>query len=601
MRKFAKSVLFAAFALLFAGAAEAAYGLKWKPGDEEAVASAYLVSDNAFELRMRQPDGKMRTFRRDFAEPNMLYGEDPWVGEDMGNGLYRILTNPEFKGGRTGFVFQSGHLRRIATGRKDYQFEHMPYAASTNSLASLWPKEITEDEAKWLFGSWKGDDGRLRLGYQNPNKGGCLLAEIALLGLAALLLAGGRRWWLMILGGLVAAGAFAGIAMTESRSSFVAFVVGAAILVLLRAKSLFTWRKLAIVAAIVAVGAGIIVSGLAGDRFTKGLVIAASDSDSLRLNIMKAAPQMMVDSPSGWGFGMSGAAYSNWYQPPTELRVVRTLVNSHLTWLVELGWVGRTLYAGGLLALMLMLLVAAKRGASPVPAALFAALFVAGIFNSVMEAPTLWIVPVVSLALLLSPSGRQAFSKRSLFVCLLLGVAFGGAAMGSVAYLGSRGAEGPRLHAEKGRVIVNGDSADTWVVDDGTVLGQAFVGRELRMFYAAFPQMPPMGLVWKIEDLPTEANNLIVGGKRCEDFVAKFTENPAIADGYGAITFLSPSIAASDVPEALAARPNFRMVQGELAAMLTPDATNPPPFLTVVPGAELYIPGWMKMAQPKQN
>ena len=598
MNKVARHILFSVTALLLAGTAEAAYGLKWKPGDEEAVAGAYLTAENAFELRMRQPDGKIRKFWRDFSEPNMLYGEEPWVGEDMGNGMFRILTNPEFKGGRTGFVFQNGHLRRMVLGRKDYQFEQMPYPASADSLESLWPKELTEEDIKSLFGTWKIQDGRLRIGYANPNKGGCLFAEIALIGLAALLLAGRRRWWLMLIGGLVAAGGFTGIAMTESRSSFVAFVVGAAIIVLLRAKTFFTWRKLAIVAAAIAVVVGIIASGLAGDRFTKGLVNVGGDSDSLRVNIMKAAPRMIADAPDGWGEGMSGIAYANWYQAPTEFRAVRTLVNSHLTWLVEFGWEGRVLYLGGVFALMILLFVVAKRGASPLPAALFAALFVAGCFNSVMEAPTLWIAPVASLMLLFAQAGRKALSGKSVVLSLLVGFVLAGVALAALAYAGIKDRQGPRLFVEGGRVIVNGTSADTWVLDDTVVLGQGLMGRELRMYYGVFPQNLPLGIAWEMGQLPTEAKNLIVAGKRCVDFVSKFNGNPAIAEGYGTITFLSPSFAASEIPEGLAARPNFRVIQGELATRLTPDAVNPPPFLTIVPGAELYIPGWMQIAQP---
>lgn len=598
MKTLTRQMLFVAFALLVAEA-QAAYGLKWKPGDEEAVAGAYLTSESAFELRMRQPDGKIRKFWRDFAEPNMLYGEEPWVGEDMGNGLFRILTNPEFKGGRTGFVFEHGHLRRMVLGRKDYQFEPMPFPASTNSIESLWPKELTADEAGELFGTWKGEGGRMRLGYANPNKGGCLMAEIALLGLAALLLAGKRRRWLMATGAILAAVAFVLMVKTESRSALVALVAGTAIIVVMRAKALFTWRRLLALLAVVAVGVGVVVASGVASRFTSGLVDAQGESDALRVNIMKAAPQMMADASCGWGLGRSGSAYANWYQAPTELRVVRTLVNSHLTWLVEFGWVGRTLYVAGLLALMVWLLVMARRGASPLPAALFALLFVAGCFNSVMEAPTLWIVPVASLVFLFASAGRKAFTVRSAAICALFGLVIAGIAMAGVAYAGDkwRFAKGPALRSDGERVIVNGESAETWVADDGAVLGQAFVGRELRMFYAAFPQTPPMGIVWDLDRLPEKAKCLIVAGKRCVDFVGKFSDDPSVADGYGRIIFLSPPFAASSVPEALAARPGFRMMQGELAARFTPDAQNPPPFLKIIPGAELYIPGWMQLVE----
>lgn len=589
-----------AFALLLVEA-DAAYGIKWKPGDDAAVAGAYLAAENAFEFRMCQPDGKIRNFRRDFAEPTKLYGEEPWVGEDMGGGMFRILTNPDFKGGRTGFIFQNGHLRRMVLGRKDYQFEQMPYPASTVPLESLWPKELTEEEAKTVFGTWKNDDGRLRIGYANPNKGGCLMAEVALVGLAFLLLAGAKRKALMALGAIVAVGGFTVLAMTGSRSAFVAVVIGAAILVAFRARALFTWKRLAIVVAVLAVAAGVVVATGVGERFTSGLVDAAGESDALRVNIMKAAPQMMVDAPGGWGSGISGSAYANWYQPSTEFRVVRTLVNSHLTWLVEFGWCGRMLYLSGISALMALLLVFAKKGGSPAPAALFAALFSAGLFNSVMEAPTLWILPVASLLTVFAQSGRKALSFKGVTASIVFGIVAGGTLLAVAAYAGNKDRKVPLLHAGDGRVIVNGRTADTWVLDDSFVLGQGFMGRELRMFYAAFPESAPLGLAWKLEDLPAQAKTLVVAGRRCVDFVAKFTEDPGFADGYGKIVFLSPSFAASTVPESLATRPGFSVIQGELALRHTPDAENPPPFLAVIPGAELYIPGWMQLVSPTKD
>ena len=83
------NIFLALVAAFFIVRLDAAYGLKWKPGDDAAVASSYLVAENAFTLRMRQPDGKIRVFHRDFSQPSLLYGEPPWVGEDVGNGSDR--------------------------------------------------------------------------------------------------------------------------------------------------------------------------------------------------------------------------------------------------------------------------------------------------------------------------------------------------------------------------------------------------------------------------------------------------------------------------------------------------------------------------------
>ena len=311
---------------------------------------------------------------------------------------------------------------------------------------------------------------------------------------------------------------------------------------------------------------------------------------------------MMVDAPSGWGWGVSGSAYANWYQAPSEFRVVRTLVNSHLTWLVEMGWFGRIAYLVGVFALLFFLGILAKWGASPLPLALYTSLFTAGLFNSVMEAPTLWLLPCASLALLLTTGVRKAVAWRPAVVfSLLVGFVLSGLTLSVLAYIGTRESHVPQLYADGGRVIVNGKEADTWVVDDQAVLGGGFLGRELRMFYAAFPQTSPMGIVWSLKDVPASAKRLVVAGRRCEDFLAAFAEDSGIAKRFDSIVFLSPPFAASSVPEALSSLPGFRMMQGELAARLTPEAENPPPFLTIIPGAELYLPGWMRMAASETN
>ena len=587
-----KPIVLVLFAFAFA-TAEAAYGLKWVPGDKSAVASAYFTAENAFGFRMRQPDGTIRKFYRSFNEPNLLYGDFPWVGEDMGNGMFRILTNPEFKGGRTAFVFANGHLRRMVLGRKDYAFEKMQYPASQEPLEALWPKDISSEEAESLFGTWKGDDGRLRIfGYKNPNKGGCLMAEIALVAIAFLLFV--RRWWMKVIGGVSAAAAFFVLVLTQSRSAFVAFVLGAAILIAFRARTLFAWRRFFIAAGVVCVVAAVLVFAGVGTRFTTGLVNTADDSDALRVKIVKSVPAMMVDAPHGWGFGNSGMAYANWYQAPDEFRVMRTLVNSHLTWLVELGWCGRIAYLCGLFALMFILFGAAKRGANPLPLALFAAFFAAGLFNSVMETPMLWLIPCASLVLLCNASVRRikVLTWRSAGISAALGLVIAGIMLSVTAFAGSRSNRVP-LRVDGGCVVVNGRNAKTWVVDDGFVLGRGFLGRELRMFYVSFPQDPPIGMAWKIADVPKGSRNIAVAGKRCVDFVEAFNRDPSIAGRFESITFISPPFAASSVPEALSSKSGFRVIQGELAVCRTQDAENPPPFLTVVPGAELYIPGWM--------
>lgn len=582
--------------ILLVQVADAAYGVKWTPGDTNAVAGAYLVAENAFEMKMRQPDGRIRVFHRDFAQPNLLYGEAPWVGEDLGNGMFKILTNPEFKGGRTGYVFLNGHLRRMILGRKDYNFEQMPYPASTNSLEELWPKELTGEEARKLWGTWTNDDGRWRFGYENPNKAGCLCAELALMFLSLLFLARNRRWLqaIGILGTLVA---FVLLVKTESRSALIALIAGMDVMFAFKIRTYFTWKRFAAVCCALIACLAIIVFCGVGERFSTKIVDVTSESDSFRLNVWRAAPQMIADAPCGWGLGVAGKAYTSWYQPPTEFKVVRTLVNSHLTWLVELGWIGGFAYLSMLFFMLGFLLWQGKKKGNLLPAALLTVLIVAGLFNSVMEAPTLWLVPIASM-MTLFPGRSSAIGFRHLRNIAFVSVGCALVVMATLLIVGSANRKGPWLRASKGRVIVNGSSANTWVVDDGAVLGRGFIGKELRLYYASFPQDLPLGVVWNIDDLPGNCKHVALAGKRCKDFLARAEKDPSFVARFASITFVSPPFAASEIPSAM----HIRVIQGELALRRLPASTPAPTNLTMVPGAELYLPGWMRMllAQEKK-
>ena len=588
-----QNLLFAVV-LSLSPAADAAYGVKWTPGDTNSIAGAYLIAVNAFELQMRQPDGKIRVLRRDFGQPTKLYGEPPWVGEEVGNGIFKVLTNPEFKGGRTGFVFKDGHLRRMILGRKDYQFEQMSYPVPTNTLESLWPKELSSQEARELFGTWNKDTTRLRLGFVNPNKAGCLCAELVLVGIG-LMLFFTKRKWCVVCGAAVSIVAFALLTLTASRGGLLACVAGVVVLLAFRGRRLFSLKWFAIVAAMGVLAIGIVsIAGLT-ERFKTKLIDTSGETDAFRVNVWRAAPKMMVDSPSGWGLGVSGRAYTSWYQAPDEFKVIRTLVNSHITWLVECGWIGRFLYLAALFTALWYLGVFAWRGGNPLPLALLVSLLVAGMFNSVMESPVLWLLPVASLAFLLDKR-KSVSTGRDWVRSLCVGGGLAALVLLSLSGYGLCSRSNPPIRASHGQVVVNGSSAKTWVVDDGVVLGGGFLGKELRLFYETFPSEPAMGIVWHIRDLPVDVEHLVLAGKSGVDFLEKVQMEPGLLSRFKTITFISPPFAASSLPPALVTRAGVKIIQGELATLRTSDAQSRPDFLEVISGAELYIPIWMKYA-----
>ncbi len=63
-----------------------------------------------------------------------------------------------------------------------------------------------------------------------------------------------------------------------------------------------------------------------------------------------------------------------------------------------------------------------------------------------------------------------------------------------------------------------------------------------------------------------------------------------------AIVFPSPPLPPQAVPELLLKSVKVRLVIGEFAAAFFEEYRNPPPWVKVVPGAELYVPNWMRWA-----
>jgi hypothetical protein len=186
------------------------------------------------------------------------------------------------------------------------------------------------------------------LGLGNPNKTAALIATLMI---AVWALAYIRRWgfWLAlglftVLGGC--------LVHTFSRGGMVAMAAGAAILLCYLPRP---WKKARIFAVSlsiwVMVGYAFFLS--AHERYVQS-VGQTDESVTNRPDMWATAPAMMVDAPGGWGLGNSGSAYMNWYQTETRLESYRTLVSSHLTWLVELGWPLRFLYLAGWGAIFLL-------------------------------------------------------------------------------------------------------------------------------------------------------------------------------------------------------------------------------------------------------
>lgn len=569
------------------------HGEQVSPVGELQAASSYLIAENAFMLRWRAPNGEGGRLVSDLHELDKFYGTPPWVAQRMPDGQYRVLTNPAWSGPRTGFIYRQGRLRRMVVGDSDQVFTgETPPPVIAEDLPSLWPEGVPKT---FVHDIW-GQSGRLTLGYANPNKAGALLAEICMAGLCLLLV---RGWLWRSIGLIVAALGFWGVVLSASRGAVVAVALSFLVVVLSRIREFFTWRRLACVA----VGAACLFGGLylSGDleRYTTRIVNTQGEGDATRLKIWREAPRMMVDAPTGWGLGQAGRAFDCWYQQVCDIRVVRTLINSHLTFLVELGWPLRLIYLMLLFGGFAILFAVSTRGGSAMPLGIWVAFMLTGFFNSTLESPTLWTIPVLSLAALAFHHVRmEARVCRRIAVgalCLSGAVLLGFLIAGRVC------SDSPSIRADGRRVRINGDDPAIWIVDDKQMLGGGFIGREMRIFYRKNPSAAPVGRVCACSDLPRTFRRLVVAGKCCTEFLDWWKNDRAKIPDFTELIFMSPPFAASSVPLELLTQYKVRVIQGDFAARLTPDFQSPPPWLRIVPGAAIYIPGWMSIVQHEFN
>lgn len=305
---------------------------------------------------------------------------------------------------------------------------------------------------------------RLDLGFGNPNKTACLLAECAV----ACWCAAYARRKLFWLSAVTALGFALGVVLTGSRGGLLSLCLGTA-------GALFGLRrKIGAVEVVALCIAGCIVVGSFFFVRPAARILADPRSDLSVLNrwlIWKQVPRMMVDAPGGWGFGASGDAFMQWYQDPERPEVYRTLVSSHLTWLVEGGWLFRFGYLLFWTAALLVPITLVATPACYIAFGVWLAFGSAAIFSSVAEAPSLWIIP--GLFLVVAAVGGKAVMhvrrKLSAAFCISL------AGLIALYIAGQASARPLEVHKLSNRVTVGPSPPRYWLVNPNKeVLGRHF-------------------------------------------------------------------------------------------------------------------------------
>jgi len=350
---------------------------------------------------------------------------------------------------------------------------------------------------------------RMDWGLGNPNKTAVL---IACLMVGLWVLARVRRWGFWVaLAGFTALGIC--LVHTFSRGGFVALFVGL-IPVLWMAPRPWPWKRIIGVVASVWIIMGFSIHLQAHERFGQG-VVQEDRSITNRLDLWKYAPTMMLDAPGGWGAGNSGKAFMEWYQPLDRNEPYRTMVNSHLTWLVELGWPGRFLYLTGWLAIFVMCLPKARSRWLAVPLGIWPAFFVGAIFSSVAEEPWVWVLPGLALLAAVAWRIKSAVWLRPA-AWMFPPIAAAGALLLVPVFW-----QGTEIRRVRSAILTGGGHPAVWVVTDDKVLGPN-PGRALRAHRQEIGGVC-VGLVRDIKELPGVENAAVI-------LTGRFSSAPSEAD-----------------------------------------------------------------------
>ncbi|NJK92214.1 MAG: O-antigen ligase family protein [Blastochloris sp.] len=344
---------------------------------------------------------------------------------------------------------------------------------------------------------------RMDWGLGNPNKTAAL---IVMLMLAVWVLNTFRRW-----GFWVALTLFTGLGIclihTFSRGGLVALAAGGLPLLWLAHRERIPrslWIGLTLSALILA---GAVFHFRAHERYGQG-VVAQDRSISNRLNLWQQVPRMIQDAPSGWGLGNAGSAYMEWYQPLNHGEGYRTLVNSHLTWLVEFGWPLRLLYIMGWTAILMICWPSNRTPWLALSLGIWLAFAVAATFSSVAESIWLWVLP--SLALIAALTARGLNKDWPPLRNWVLPPAATLAGIVIVVTWPKNQPEFP-IYVSKNSVQVGESKPDMWLIQSEKAFGKQ-PGRSLRSYINETGTMTGVGLAQEVQGLPSSKLSKVIAG-----------------------------------------------------------------------------------------
>jgi len=184
-------------------------------------------------------------------------------------------------------------------------------------------------------------DGLVRygFGFSNPNHAAAMICMLLPLcwGLRSIT----PRWVFKIPIFIVEAALYTALALTYSRTGFIALGLSAAfyLFMLFKLKGTLSFHKLLPGTAVILIFF-VGVSCYSGSIFRYcNWVISPDASVTNRFSLWKGAFTIFADNPLGTGTGLSGRIFTDFYQNEGSRNAYRTMVNSFLTFLTEQGFI----------------------------------------------------------------------------------------------------------------------------------------------------------------------------------------------------------------------------------------------------------------------
>jgi len=427
---------------------------------------------------------------------------------------------------------------------------------------------------------------RMDWGLGNPNKTAALIATLMI---GVWIFSYIRRWgfWASLVL-FTALGTC--LIHTYSRGGLIAAAAGFSVLIALAPRP---WPALRVGAVGAAVALMVLASIYlqANERYGQGIT-SEDRSISNRFDLWKAAPAMMVGAPGGWGSGKAGEAFIQWYQPVDRFEGYRTLVNSHLTWLVEFSWLFRFLYLFGWLAVLACCWPLKKAPWMAVALGVWTAFAIAAFFSSVAESYWLWIVPALSFVLCL---GTRVMTREFPSFRICSGVA-GLAAVGC-AILWLAGWNHSYLRRSSEVVILGPGQPEIWVLADKQVLGNNYAKTLRKYLQENTLGVPTIGIAEHAGGLPaTDGATLIVSGSRTPEELGLLAKSVPTARR---VLLLSPGFYPQELPMAESDKSRLEVAFGEFAQSQAASAWEGAGHSRKLAGTGDFLPSWPELVFSK--